>query len=464
MQNKRYDGYYKGIVIQSDDPEQIGRVKVFVPQVSMALLEGWTKDRTKNRMFTGLGQNLESSLTPELLQRLKEALPWAQIKHPIFGMGTSITYHADIDYAEKSNDSDSSVQQKTVNKNTPETPQTSVSSALASTSKPEPTKSDTTPSMPAYVANSSTAADPVQPPAPIPTTISTASQSDNIAGVTIEYNNPVFNARNRRQRLFNSSFTIDDLTGRIDSSGTRQVNTYSGPATIRYALPSGQSTTTPNIPIKVLPVGSDKPQVIQSNILVYKNGQLISSDNKTVIDTSDITNIIITPGISGPIDLESKRLSGISPLIKEYTATPTTISSAPILPPSIISPNSHNAGGGGSALNALTFSDILPFDALTKSIIGGSNPNSIINQTKKTEPDKQTDPKKTKEPNTQVPPKTQPELRSSTQSEKVKGMISIPAVGSHVSIYFENGDYMFPIVDGVFYSQEDVKGIYDVQE
>ncbi len=461
MQNKRYDGYYKGLVIQNDDSsEMMGRVKVFVPQVSMALLEGWTKDRTKNRMFTGLGQNLESSLTPELLQRLKEALPWAQIKHPIFGMGTSLTYHADIDYAEKSNDSDSSDQQKTVNKNTRETPQTSVSTALAASPKPAPVKSDTTPSIPAYVANSTAVIPTEASPAPV----NNAVQSDNIAGITIEYNNPVFNTRNKRQRLFNSTFTIDGLTGMVDSSGSSQVNTYRGPTTLRYALPSGQQTTTPYIPVKIIPVSSDKPQTLQSNMLVYKNGQLISSDNKTVVDTSDITNIIITPGLSGPVSLDSKRLGGIAPLINEYTTLPTAPTSSPILPPTIVNPNTHNVGGGGSAMNALTFSDILPFDGLTKSIIGGSNPNSIINQTRKTEPDKQTDPKKTKQPNTQVPPKTQPELRSSTQSEKVKGMISIPAVGSHVSVYFENGDHMFPIVDGVFYSQEDVKGIYDVQE
>ena len=53
-------------------------------------------------------------------------------------------------------------------------------------------------------------------------------------------------------------------------------------------------------------------------------------------------------------------------------------------------------------------------------------------------------------------------MRSEDQNNKVKGAIAIPAVGAHVGVYFENGNPLFPIIDGVFYSKEDFEGIHDV--
>ena len=76
----RYYENYKGIVIQNDDPDKVGRVKVFVPQISMTLYKGWNEDRENDKIFTGLGASINSALVPDILDRLKKSLPWARVK------------------------------------------------------------------------------------------------------------------------------------------------------------------------------------------------------------------------------------------------------------------------------------------------------------------------------------------------------------------------------------------------
>jgi hypothetical protein len=73
------------------------------------------------------------------------------------------------------------------------------------------------------------------------------------------------------------------------------------------------------------------------------------------------------------------------------------------------------------------------------------------------------DPNKIRGCNQQLPACYLPPIIANTQGNKVKGMMSIPAVGSHVSVYFDAGDVQYPIIDGYFYSQEDIKGIFDIQ-
>ena len=48
----KYFNSYRGIVVQNDDPEKMGRVKVFVPQVNMTLYDGWNNDRDTDKKFT----------------------------------------------------------------------------------------------------------------------------------------------------------------------------------------------------------------------------------------------------------------------------------------------------------------------------------------------------------------------------------------------------------------------------
>lgn len=88
-------GIHRGIIIANNDPEGMGRVKVFIPSINMAMFEQWfSNDSSASLSFNGLGQNLESCLTPELMEKLNTYLPWSEVAQPIFGMGTGGKYDA----------------------------------------------------------------------------------------------------------------------------------------------------------------------------------------------------------------------------------------------------------------------------------------------------------------------------------------------------------------------------------
>ena len=98
--DKKYFAHYKGIVIQNNDPEHRGRVKVWVPQVNATMYEEWNQlasDKYRTDITSAqhvfLGQNVLSNLTPILL-RLKEKLPWAELSQPLIGSGSSGFFQA----------------------------------------------------------------------------------------------------------------------------------------------------------------------------------------------------------------------------------------------------------------------------------------------------------------------------------------------------------------------------------
>ena len=78
---KEYNSIYFGIVVQNNDPEKRGRVKVFVPHITSTVYKKWVEDKT-NKTFNFPGDNIESDLTP-ILNDLKPILPWAEISTPL---------------------------------------------------------------------------------------------------------------------------------------------------------------------------------------------------------------------------------------------------------------------------------------------------------------------------------------------------------------------------------------------
>jgi hypothetical protein len=90
--SKKYEGMYLGIVVQNDDPKRMGRVKVFVPHVTPNVYENWYAKKD-NKKFNFVGRNLDSDLT-DIIEPLKEILPWANSIQPSVGSSGSGRYNA----------------------------------------------------------------------------------------------------------------------------------------------------------------------------------------------------------------------------------------------------------------------------------------------------------------------------------------------------------------------------------
>lgn len=77
---EKYLSNYIGIVIQNNDPEMRGRVKVFVPNVSSNIYANWNEDDT-NKIFNFI----DNPDIQKILNELRATLPWAEYAGPIFG-------------------------------------------------------------------------------------------------------------------------------------------------------------------------------------------------------------------------------------------------------------------------------------------------------------------------------------------------------------------------------------------
>jgi len=92
---EQYNSIYLGIVIQNNDPEYRGRVKVWVPHVSANIYNKWNQlkqDQTFAFPGSPNGENLSS-----ILPQLRNDLPWAEFASPILGGSTAGYYNAASD-------------------------------------------------------------------------------------------------------------------------------------------------------------------------------------------------------------------------------------------------------------------------------------------------------------------------------------------------------------------------------
>ena len=101
-QSKKHFGNYLGIVVQNNDPDQGGKVKVWIPHISPTVYKNWDeKDEAKSFKF--IGRNIDSDLT-DIVEDLKKILPWAEQASPIAGSIAPGRYNA---YEQKATISDS---------------------------------------------------------------------------------------------------------------------------------------------------------------------------------------------------------------------------------------------------------------------------------------------------------------------------------------------------------------------
>ena len=89
---KKYFGNYLGIVIQNNDPEKSGKIKVWVPHISPTVYLKWN-ELDDDHSFRFLGKNINSDLT-DIVEDLKKILPWAVCAAPLNGSSGSGRYNA----------------------------------------------------------------------------------------------------------------------------------------------------------------------------------------------------------------------------------------------------------------------------------------------------------------------------------------------------------------------------------
>lgn len=81
---EKYNSMYLGICINNADPELRGRVQIFIPHIMPALFENWNAEG-KDVSFSGPGDNLASGLSAQVVDQLKQILPWAEAALPVLG-------------------------------------------------------------------------------------------------------------------------------------------------------------------------------------------------------------------------------------------------------------------------------------------------------------------------------------------------------------------------------------------
>lgn len=89
---EKFNSFYLGIVVQNNDPEYRGRVKVWVPHVNASVYNKWNALK-QDRKFKFPGTNISSDLNL-IIDELKDDLPWAEFASPVVGETTGGYYNA----------------------------------------------------------------------------------------------------------------------------------------------------------------------------------------------------------------------------------------------------------------------------------------------------------------------------------------------------------------------------------
>lgn len=92
--DEKYYGFFKGIVMQNNDPERRGRVKIAIPEFTSHLARdlGLPNDIYSAR-FVG-GDNINTLFNKEVVKKFCDVLIWAEQAAPLIGGGTSGVFDA----------------------------------------------------------------------------------------------------------------------------------------------------------------------------------------------------------------------------------------------------------------------------------------------------------------------------------------------------------------------------------
>ena len=100
--NQKFYGFYRGIVIQNNDPNRRGRVKLFTKELAVPIMQSLyfgkntqkDKKQIKELVAKFAGINIETCLSPEFIEKIQEVAIWAEQASPLIGGGSSGLFNA----------------------------------------------------------------------------------------------------------------------------------------------------------------------------------------------------------------------------------------------------------------------------------------------------------------------------------------------------------------------------------
>jgi len=91
-ESEKYFGNHLGIVIQNNDPDKGGKIKIWVPHISPTVYKNWDENN-KDKSFKFIGKNIDSDIT-DIIEDLKAVVPWAECASPLVGSIAPARYNA----------------------------------------------------------------------------------------------------------------------------------------------------------------------------------------------------------------------------------------------------------------------------------------------------------------------------------------------------------------------------------
>lgn len=490
----KFEGKYRGIIIQNNDPAHSGRVKVFVPGINLHQTKNWNQKKEEDQIFKVIGQNTNSSITKEILNTQKDKLFWAEVLLPIIGMSSMGYYHAPSDYFYIGNDSDYLFQNS--NKDFFAFQQDAIQASLRLSVGIQNPNYGTVP-------RTSLSLNFPQIGAKYCIPKKCDDSSDEVKNIWSKSNNYISPITNSLPKVYkNKTVDLDKKIYKIPLSQKNIkdiedinysviaveldvvdpdifLNNTKIPAnspiynTNCYVSPPNETSTTYEPPIQYLS-SSGVPAKSYSNLPVGLtiNGKKSlnnrfqlskwSSDEITYKD-GDLTVVVYTKKVNAitilhnNIPFDVQKIKALQPFFNYKKK---------IIMPRAPRPSGQkmiSRGGGGGEIFSNIISTLLPLYMRIDCHIGGANNESRYTINRGRTP--LNDPNNTKGCNVinNVGQVYRGPMRAADYNNNWKGVISIPAVGAHVWVIFENGDSNFPIIIGTFTDQNSYKNIYDVK-
>lgn len=85
---------YVGLVVQNNDPDMRGRVKVYIPSISPTINK--LINENVDKFFNFIGKETQNNEITQSLEELKAVLPWSEYAGPVFGGSSSGRYNNTI--------------------------------------------------------------------------------------------------------------------------------------------------------------------------------------------------------------------------------------------------------------------------------------------------------------------------------------------------------------------------------